>query len=90
MRQHCDHMTGAWKQISKHRRRVDVSYDPSTSMVMAVRHGTWIDGERFIKTCIRKMEERGGIHQPFYGMSYVRLRMDRDVGHGTLGCSSHN
>jgi len=30
-----DRVTGAWKQISKQRRRVDVSYDPS--MVTALQ-----------------------------------------------------
>jgi len=29
VRKHWDRVTGAWKQISKQRRRVDVSYDPS-------------------------------------------------------------
>jgi len=35
---HRDRVTGAWKQISKQRRRVDVSYDPS--MVTALQNGT--------------------------------------------------
>jgi len=43
--------SGAWKQISKQRQRVDVSYDPS--MVRALQHGTWMDEEGFKKTCIR-------------------------------------
>jgi len=38
---HRDRVTGAWKQISKKRRRVDVSFDPS--MVTALQHGTWRD-----------------------------------------------
>jgi len=29
VRKHWDRVTGSWKQISKQRRRVDVSYDPS-------------------------------------------------------------
>jgi len=37
-RKHRDRLTGAWKQISKQRRRVDVNYDPS--MVTALKHGT--------------------------------------------------
>jgi len=41
-------VTGAGKQISKQRRRVDVSYDPS--MVTALWHGTWMDEESFKKT----------------------------------------
>jgi len=40
VRKHRDRVTGAWKQISKQRRRVDVSYDPS--MVTAPQHGTWM------------------------------------------------
>ena len=37
VRKHRDRVTGAWKQISKQRRRVDVSYDPS--MVTFLQHG---------------------------------------------------
>jgi len=51
MRKQCDRVTGAWKQISKQRRRVDVSYDPS--MVTALRHGTSMNEESFTKTCIK-------------------------------------
>ena len=36
---HRDHVTGAWKQISKQRRPVDEGYHPS--MVMALQRGTW-------------------------------------------------
>ena len=63
VRKHRDHVTGAWKQISKLRR--DVSYDPS--MVTALQHGTWMDEESFKKTCIKKGKRRGDIHQPLYG-----------------------
>jgi len=38
VRKHRDRVTGAWKQISKQRRRVDASYDPSTSIVPALQH----------------------------------------------------
>jgi len=62
---HRDCVTGSWKQISKQRRRVDVSYDPS--MITALQHGTWMDEEGFKKTCIKEKKKRGGIHQPFYG-----------------------
>ena len=55
VRKHRDRVTGAWKQISKHRRRVDVSYNPS--MITALQLGTWIDEEGFKKTCIK--EEKG-------------------------------
>jgi len=43
VRKHRDHVTGAWKQISKQRQRVNVNYDPS--MVTALQHGTWMDEE---------------------------------------------
>jgi len=62
---HRDHVTGAWKQISKQRRRVDVSFDPS--MVTALQHGTWMDEEGCKKTCIKETEKGGDIHQPLYG-----------------------
>ena len=59
VRKHPDRVTGAWKQISKQRRRVDVSYDPN--MVTALQHGTWMDEEGFKQTCIKEKEKRGGI-----------------------------
>ena len=65
VRKHRDRVTGAWKQISKQRRRVDVSYDPS--MVTALQHGTWMDEEGFKKTCIKEKKRMGDIHQPFTG-----------------------
>ena len=49
-------MTEAWKQISKQKRRVDVSYDPS--MATALRHSRWIDEERFKRTGIKEKEKR--------------------------------
>jgi len=55
MCKHRDRVTGVWKQISKQRRRVNVSYDPS--MVTALQHGTWMDEEGFKKTCIREKEK---------------------------------
>jgi len=50
-----DRVTGAWKQISKQRRRINVSYDPS--MVTALQHGTWMDEEDFEKTCIKEKKK---------------------------------
>jgi len=38
VRKHWDRVTGAWKQISKQKRQVDVSYAPS--MVTDLQHGT--------------------------------------------------
>jgi len=58
VRKHRDRVTGAWKQISKQRRQVDVSYDPS--MVTALRHGTWMDEERFKQTCIKARRRKEG------------------------------
>jgi len=54
VRKHRHRVKGAWKQISKQRRRVHVSHD--LSMLMAVQHCTWMDDESFKKTCIK---ERG-------------------------------
>jgi len=76
VRKHRDRVTGAWKQISKRRRRVDVCYDPS--MVTALQHGTWMDEDGFKKTCIKEKEKSGGIHQPFY--STVGSRLDAEIG----------
>jgi len=38
VRKHRDRVTGAWKQISKQRRRVDVSYDPSMVRLYSMVH----------------------------------------------------
>ena len=51
VRKHQDHVTGAWKRISKQRRRVNISYDPS--MVTALQHGTRMDEEDLKKTCFK-------------------------------------
>ena len=55
VRKHWDRVIGAWKQISKQRRRIEVSYDPS--VVTALQHGTWMDEESFKKTCIREKKK---------------------------------
>ena len=83
VRKHRDRVTGAWKQISKQRRRVDVSYDPS--MVTALQHGTWMDEEGFKKTCIREKKKRGDIHQPFYGTWVADFMLRQDAGRFMLG-----
>jgi len=80
---HRDRVTGAWKQNSKQKRRVDVSYDPS--MVTAVQHGTWMDEEGFKKTCIKEKKKRGGIHQPFYGTWVADSMLRQDAGRFMLG-----
>ena len=56
LRKHQNRVTRAWKQISKQRRRVDVSCDPS--MVTALRHGTWMDEESFKKTCVKEKKKK--------------------------------
>ena len=61
VRKHRDRVTG----VSKQRRRVDVSYDPS--MVTALQHGTWMDEEVFKKTCIMEKKKRRNIHHSFAG-----------------------
>jgi len=38
---HRDRVSGAWKQISKQRRRINVNYDPS--MVTALQQSTRMD-----------------------------------------------
>jgi len=83
VRKHGDRVIGAWKQISKQRRRVDVSYDPST--VTALQHGTWKDEEGFKKTCIREKKKRGDIHQPFYSTWVADFTLRQDAGRFMLG-----
>jgi len=78
VRKHRDRVTGAWKQISKQRRRVDVSFDPS--MVTALQHGTWIDKEGSKRTCIKEQKKRGGIHQPLYGTWVEDFMLRQDAG----------
>jgi len=78
VRKHRDPVTGAWKQIRKPRRRVDVSYDPS--MVTALHHGTWMDEEGFKKTCIKEKKKKGGIRQPLYGTWVAGFMLRQDVG----------
>ena len=36
-------------------------------MVIGLQHDTWMDGERFKRTCINEKGKRGDIHQPFCG-----------------------
>jgi len=78
VRKHQDRVTGAWKQISKQRRRVDISYNPS--MVTALQHGTWMDDEGFKKTCIREKKKWRDIHQPFYGTWVADFMLRQDAG----------
>jgi len=72
---HRDRETGAWKQISKQRRRVDVSCDPS--MVPALQHGTWMDEEGFKKTCIREKEKKRR-HPPAF-VRYMGSRLHAET-----------
>ena len=83
VRKHRDRVTGAWKQISIQRRRVDVSYDPI--MGTALLHGTWMDEGGFKKTCIKEKKKRGDIHQPFYGTWVANFMLRQDAGRFMLG-----
>jgi len=83
VRKHRDRVTGAWKQISKQRRRVDVSYD--LSMVTALQHGTWMDEEGFKKTWINEKKKRGDVHHPFYGTWVADLMLRQEAGRFMLG-----
>ena len=76
VRKHRDRVIGAWKQISKQRRRVDVSYDPS--VVTALQHGTWMDEEGFKKTCIREKRKGGDIPSAF--LRYMGSRIHAETG----------
>ena len=83
VRKHQDRVTGAWKQISKQERRVDVSYDPS--IVTALQHGTWMDERGFKKTFIKEKAKRGSTHQPFYSIWVADLMLRQDAGRFMLG-----
>jgi len=83
VRKHRDRVTGAWKQISKQRRRVDVSYD--LSMVTALQHGIWMDEEDSKKTCIKEKKKREDIHQPRYGTWVTNFKLRQDTGRFMLG-----
>ena len=78
-----DRVTGAWKQIGKQRRRVDVSYNPN--MVRALRHGTWMDERRFKRTFIKEKEKRGGLYQRFDGTWVADFMLRQDAGIFMLG-----
>ena len=88
VRKHRDRVTGAWKQTSKQRRRVDVRYD--LSMKTALQHGTWKDEEGFEKTCIREKEKRGDVHQPFYGTWVADFMLRQDAGRFSEHCDMNN
>ena len=53
VRKHRNRVTGAWKQISKQRRRVDVSYD-----LTALHHGIWMDEEGFKRLVSERRKKR--------------------------------
>ena len=77
VRKHWYRVTGAWKQISKQRQRVNVIYD--SNMVMALRHGTCMVEESFKKTCIKEKEKRAR-HPPAF------LRHMGSGLHAETGC----
>ena len=71
VRKHRHRVTGASKQISKQRRRVDVSYDPS--LVSALQHGTWMDEEGFKKTCIKETKISHGSEGDHWGWRWQEI-----------------
>jgi len=87
VRKHRDRVTGAWKQISKQKRRVDISYDPS--MVTALQHGTWMDEERLysmvhgwmrrVSKRLIKEKEKKGRHPPAF-LRYMGSRLHAETG----------
>ena len=83
VRKHRDRVTGTWKQISKQRRQVNVSYDPN--MVTALRYGTWMEEESCKKTCIKEKGKRGGTHQPFYSTWVPDFMVRQDAARFMLG-----
>jgi len=50
------------------------------SMVTALRHGWWMDEERFQKTYIKEKQKREGIHQTLYGTWVVDFMLRQDAG----------
>ena len=80
---HRDHVTGAWKQISKQRRQVNVSYHPST--LTALQHSTWMDEKGFKKTCIKDKQKRGGMHEPLFGTWVADFMLRQAAGRFMLG-----
>ena len=61
VRKHRDRVTGAWKQISKQRRRVDASFD--LSMVTALQHvREWTKGD----SNLYQGEGKRGKHSPAF------------------------
>jgi len=83
VRKHRDFVIGAWKQISKQRRRVDASYDPS--MVTALQHVTWMEEEDIKKICFKGKKKRGGIHHPLCGTWVEDFMLRQDAGKFMLG-----
>jgi len=53
-------------------------------MAMALRPGTWIDEERFKKTCIKENPKRETIHQPSYGAWVADFMLRQDAGKSML------
>jgi len=49
-------------------------------MVIALQHDTWMDEERFKRTCIKEKGKRGGIHQPFCGTWVADFILRQNAG----------
>jgi len=74
VRKHRDRVPGAWKQISKKRRRVDASYDPC--MVTTLQYGASMDEEGFK---LYQGEEKKGRHPPAF-LRYMGSRLHAETG----------
>jgi len=88
VRKHRDRVTGAWKQISKQRRRVDVSCEPS--MVTALQHGTcmvhgWM--RRVSKILLSRRRKKGEAPTSLsgYGTWVTDFMLRQDAGRFMLG-----
>jgi len=54
-------------------------------MATALRHDTWMDEERFTKTCIKEKGKMRNIHQPFYGTWVADFMLRQDARMFMLG-----
>ena len=52
VRKYRDRITGALRQISRQRRKANVSYERGTMMIEILQKGTWMDEESLGKTCV--------------------------------------
>ena len=74
-----DYIVGAPRQVSRQRRKTDVSYD--RSMIDVIETSKWMDECSFEKACARKRKEEGGIGRPLHG-TWVADFMIREIPPG--------